>query len=267
MNKLNKLTTLAIIGFLVFLTNTAWAQSTTSTSSTEGTTTVKVQDTPIVSVDSFSDTTKTKTKSTSKNSTKKHSNKSKTTDKTTTTTTTTTTDVVVLTPPKKTPSYSSSGFNKRGKKTVGITGHGFYEFNSDYESLYVNFPTTNINAAGFGVAAYFELGFSDKLSGEVSLGYSRLAYSSKFKSVINQNFFVGDIVGHYYFLNHEKFAPYAIAGLGIYATSGAVAPLLDVGVGNYFRISDDFSVKTELLLKTAIIINRGEARVGIAYHF
>lgn len=166
----------------------------------------------------------------------------------------------------KTP-YSGPAFNKKGKKTIGFTGLGYYEINSSYESLYVSFATNNINTAGLGFAGYFELGFSDKLSGELSLGYSRLLFASKFRTTIRENFFHADFMLHYYFLHSKKFAPYVIAGAGVIASGNTAAPTLDVGIGNYFRVSEHFSVKTELIFKTAITYNRGEARVGIGYHF
>lgn len=148
-----------------------------------------------------------------------------------------------------------------------MTGSGFYEINSDYDSLYFDFPTQNINTAGFGVNAYFDYGFSDRVSGEASLGYSRLSYSNKSRTIINENYFMADFVAHYYFLNKEKFATYMIGGASVYASSSAVAPMADIGIGNYFKITDEFSIKAELIFKSAVILNRGEGRVGFAYHF
>lgn len=168
---------------------------------------------------------------------------------------------------EKTKNNSGPRFMTKNKKSIGVTGIGFYDINSSFESLYVTFVTSNINTAGLGFSGFFEYGFSDKLSGELTLGYTRLLYSNKFRSLVRENFFQADAVLHYYFHDSKKFAPYVIAGGGVNASANAAAPTLDVGIGNYFRVSDDFSVKTELIYKTAIIYNRGEARVGIAYHF
>lgn len=164
-------------------------------------------------------------------------------------------------------STSSSSSSMEGKKIFGLVGMGAYDINSDFESLYVNFATTNINSASLGFLTFFEFGFSDRFAGEISLGYSRLIYSNKFRSVIKENYFVGDILAHYYFLNEEKIKPYVIFGGGAIASSGGVAPVIDAGIGMHYMLNDEFSLKADLIIKSAIIYNRGETRFGISYHF
>lgn len=161
----------------------------------------------------------------------------------------------------------SDSFSKKGAKSIGISFLGFYDINSKFESLYVNFPTENIKAAGFGSNLFFEYGFADQFSGELSLGYARLTYSNKFKNVIKENYFVGDVLGHFYFLKNQRIQPYLLFGAGAMVSSNAVAPTFDVGVGSHFMVTDQFSVKAEIMYKTAIIYHRGEGRVGFAYHF
>ncbi len=172
--------------------------------------------------------------------------------------------VVAAATPEKS---ASSNSGQKGKKTFGVTGSGYYEINSDYESVYFSFPTTSTNTAGFGVNTYFEYGFSEKVTGEISLGFSRLTYASQSRTLIKENYFMSDIVAHIYFLDNDKFATYGIAGASVYASSSAIAPMVDVGVGNYFKITENFSIKTELHLKSAVVLNRAEAKIGVAYHF
>lgn len=144
---------------------------------------------------------------------------------------------------------------------------GFYDINSSFDSLYFNFATENINAFGFGFLAFFEYGFSKHFSGEIDLGYSRLIYASKSRNVIRENYFVGDLLAHYYFMSTEKFQPYVIFGGGTVASSGAVAPTVDAGIGMHYLFTDEFSLKADVIIKSAVIYNRGEGRVGLAYHF
>ncbi|MBF0106751.1 MAG: hypothetical protein HQM16_15670 [Deltaproteobacteria bacterium] len=160
----------------------------------------------------------------------------------------------------------AGGFSKKGVKTIGLNVTGFYDINSGFESLYVSFPTQDIKAAGLGAALFFEYGIADKFTTEIDLGYSRLTYANKFKNVIKENFFVGDILGRFYFLNNQRIQPALIFGAGAIVSS-AVAPTFDVGFGSHFMITDSFSLKAEVLYKTAIIFHRGEGRVGFAYHF
>lgn len=155
----------------------------------------------------------------------------------------------------------------KGKKVAGVMASGYFEINSDFESLYFSFPANSFNTAGFGFGGYFEMGFSEKFSGQVDLGFSRLIYSSLQRNIINESFFTVDVTAHYHFLNNAKFDTYGILGAGAIVSSGAVAPVLDLGVGNYFKLTEQFSIKAELLFKSAIILNRAEARVGVAYHF
>ncbi|OVE81996.1 hypothetical protein BVY03_01745 [bacterium K02(2017)] len=156
---------------------------------------------------------------------------------------------------------------EKGSKSLGLDFVGFYTINSRLESVYVNFSTQNINAAGFGATAFFEYGLSDRFGLEFDIGYSRLTYSDKFSGVIRENFLVADLVGHYYFSNNQKIQPYFIFGAGVVASSNGAAPTFDAGIGSHFYVAKDFSIKTEILIKTAVIYNRAEARIGFAYHF
>lgn len=266
MMTINKIKLLALVCGLIFFSQNALAQSTT-----QPTTKTSTEDIPIVSVDSTAtEPSKTTTKTVSKPKTKTYK---KRTAKRPTTIQLAPNPVVVKKSSDMPTNYSSTAtipsanFMQKNKKMIGFSGMGFYEINSQFESLYVTFPTSNIKAAGFGFTGNFELGFNDRLSGEISMGYSRLSYANKFKNVIKQNFFTSDVVAHYYFLNNQKIAPYVIAGAGIYASSGSVAPTLDTGVGSHFKVADNLSIKTDLIYKTAIIHNRLEARVGLAFHF
>lgn len=158
-------------------------------------------------------------------------------------------------------------FSWKGKKAAGVFALGFYEINSDFESLYYNFPINSTRAAGFGFGGSFEFGVAERFSIEGSVAFSRLTWASHQRSIIKENFVAVDIVGHYHFLNNEKFDTYAIFGAGVYASSGTAAPLVDVGIGNYFKINESIAIKAELIFKSAIIFNRAEGRVGAVFTF
>jgi len=163
---------------------------------------------------------------------------------------------------------NAQAFSVKEKKAIGVAGMGYFDLNSDWESLYFNFASAgSTKTAGFGFVASFELGLADRVSGEISLGYSRLLYSSRQRTLIKENYFVADVVGHYYIGASEKFNPYVIFGVGAGVSGSSVVPVADVGFGMHFMLTKEFSVKTELLIKSAVIYNRGEARVGVAYHF
>ena len=168
---------------------------------------------------------------------------------------------------QKTSDSSSSGDSIKGKKSFGLMGSGYYEINTDMSRLYYNFTLKSTHTAGFGISTFFEYGIAERFSLEFSLGYSRLLYASKQRGVINENYFVADVDAHYYFLNSEKFGTYAIGGAGAIVSSGSVVPVGDIGIGNYFKITPEVSIKAELIFKSAIVFNRGEGRVGIAYTF
>jgi hypothetical protein len=162
----------------------------------------------------------------------------------------------------------AQAFSMKGEKVIGISGVGYYELNSDWESLYFGFSAAgNTKTAGFGFNVSFELGFSDQISGEIDLGFNRLVYASRQRAIIKESFFTGDVLGHFYFLQNDTFNPYLIFGVGALVSSSSVAPVGNVGFGMHFRITEEFSVKTELIFKSAVLLNRGEGRVGFAYHF
>lgn len=155
----------------------------------------------------------------------------------------------------------------KGKKIWGIAGLGFYEI-SNYESLYVNFATSNLKAAGAGFKTYFEYGVGDQFYLEGSAGYARVTYSNKFFNQIKQNFFLIDILGKYYFMDAaSRIQPYVGGGVGGLISSRSAAPLLDIAVGSHFMLTDQFSIRLQAMYKTAIIHNRAEGSLGIAYHF
>lgn len=193
-----------------------------------------------------------------------------TTSTTSATTTPTTTEpaptpVVVSAQSEKIPT-SVKNYSIDGKFGLGVMATGFYEL-TNYESLYVDFVTSDIKAAGLGFTSFVEYGFSDRITGSLQLGFSRLLYINKFSTTTRKNFFVGDLMGNYYFSNNGKLMPYLTFGVGIMASSGNVAPTGNVGGGLRYQINEDFSLRGELLYKTAIIHHRGEARIGVSYHF
>lgn len=153
----------------------------------------------------------------------------------------------------------------KGKKTFGFMGLGYYEI-SNFESLYVPFATSGMKAAGAGFEGFFEYGFTDNFGLNVALGYDRLLYANKFRTQVKENFFIADITGHYYFNAGDTVHPFIGGGIGMEA-SRTIAPTLDVGGGADFMVSDNVSVRFQLLYKTAIIHHRGEAGLGVAYHF
>jgi hypothetical protein len=169
--------------------------------------------------------------------------------------------------PTVTPATSSSGDEHQGKVNVGLGATGFYNFYSNFDSLYVDFGASGIKTAGFGFQTYIEYGFSDRFTGTFDLGFQRLTYSNKFRPVIKENFFVADFMGNYYFLDNSKIRPYATAGAGMIISSGAVAPTGNLGIGTHIMLADEFSLKVQALYKTSIIQHMAEATVGFAYHF
>lgn len=179
------------------------------------------------------------------------------------------TETTVAQTPVATPAApaSSSGYSHQGKVSVGLGATGFYNFYSNFDSLYVDFGASAIKTAGFGFQTYIEYGFSDRFTGTFDLGFQRLTYSNKFRPVINENFFVTDFMGNYYFLDNSKIRPYATAGAGMIISSGAVAPTGNLGIGTHIRLADEFSLKVQVLYKTSIIQHVAEGTVGFAYHF
>jgi hypothetical protein len=202
--------------------------------------------------------------------TPKDKNSAATTTSTTSATTTPTpvatpTPVVVSAQSEKIPS-SVKNYSIDGKYGLGVMVAGFYEL-SNYESLYVDFVTSDIKAAGLGFTSFVEYGFSDRITGSLQLGFSRLLYINKFSTTSRKNFFVGDLMGNYYFMNNGKIMPYATFGAGLMASSGNVAPTANVGGGLRYQINEELSVRAELIYKTAIIHHRSEGRIGFSYHF
>lgn len=174
-----------------------------------------------------------------------------------------TVEVVVQAPAAKTK------VSRKGKMNAGGGAIGFYEY-STTESLYVDFSTDEVNAAGAGFKGFFEYGLNDRLAIGGSLTYSYVLYVKEFDlSVVTQSFWSFDFMGAYYFTDDysKKFQPYAAFGAGAHFSGNGVTPLLDLGVGMHYRFNDYVSLKTEILGKTAIVHNRGEAFLGIAFHF
>lgn len=156
---------------------------------------------------------------------------------------------------------------RKGQKSLGFMGIGAYEI-SNFESLYVPFATSGIRAAAVGFEAFFEYGVSDKFGVNFAAGYDRLLYANKFRTQVKENFFLIDVTGHYYFdVAGGKVQPFFAGGLGGEISSGGTAPLLDLGGGVDFMVSDNVAVRLQTLYKTAIIHHRAEAGLGIAYHF
>ena len=158
------------------------------------------------------------------------------------------------------------GGSHKDQKTFGFMGLGYYEI-SNYDSLYVSFATSSLKAAGLGFETFFEYGLADKFGLNFAAGYDRLLYANKFKALIAENYFLIDITGHYYFNTEGNIQPYLAGGAGGEISSKGAAPVLDLGGGIDFMVSDAVSVRFQTLFKTAIIHNRAEAGLGIAYHF
>jgi hypothetical protein len=160
----------------------------------------------------------------------------------------------------------SDDYSHKGKKNFGLVIIGAYEI-TYYESLYFDFFATGLNIGQAGANVFIEYGFADRISASITTGYSRIIYANGFKTQMNKNVFNIDLLAHYYFLKSDKFMPYATAGFGTQFTTTGIAPLLDLGAGFRFMISDKFSVKAELLMKSNVLHNHGEVRVGAGYHF
>lgn len=172
---------------------------------------------------------------------------------------------------KDTPVVSAQASNTDGswksKRALGLNAAGYFELNSDWESLYFDFPANNIKTAGLGFGGFFDIGTSDKFSVEIDLGYSRLLYSDTQRSIINESYFLADLVVHYHFHQRGAWDIYGIGGAGAYISSNSVAPMINLGIGSYLNLDEGFYLKTEFIAKSAIILNRAEARIGLAYQF
>lgn len=154
------------------------------------------------------------------------------------------------------------------KMAMGLFGVGYYEINSDWLSLYYGTTAPSTTTAGLGFGGFFEVGTSEKISIEMALGYSRLLSATRQRDTINESYFLADLVAHYHFHNKGSWDAYAIGGVGLDASGSAATPLVDLGIGSYYKLTNDgFYLKTELLVKSAVIFNRAEGRIGIGYEF
>lgn len=166
----------------------------------------------------------------------------------------------------------------KGMKVLSASGSAFLDFGS-YEKMYLDSTdnaaitaagstVSSITAGGIGGNVGFEYGFSDRISGTFSAGYSRLTYSNKFRALVAENFFGVDVTANYYVSkNAQKILPYVSAGVGMVASTERVLPTLDIGGGAQFFVSDTIAIKAQLLAKAAFIFNRLEPSIGVAYHF
>lgn len=170
---------------------------------------------------------------------------------------------------QNTSNQSSSSDSNYGKGTMhaGFFALGYYEINSTLDSLYYGSNIEDTNTSGLGFGGYYEYMFSDKMSAQVSAGFSRLMSTTKQRAIIEENFFIMDVVGKYYFTHSGRFHPYALLGAGIYASSGGLAPVAEVGAGTYIDLNETISLQTEVIYKTALALHRAEARIGIGFHF
>lgn len=166
------------------------------------------------------------------------------------------------------PKTTAAAHPLKGKKNLGIEGTGFLEFSS-YDRLYMsNVNVNGYRTGGLGMQAFFEYGLTDQITLSADVFYSRLTYANQFKATIRNNFFGGDVLAHYYFLKKvNKLLPFISAGVGLIASSGSALPLLDLGGGGHFFVTNKLSLKGEILFKTAFIHNRFEPALGLAYHF
>lgn len=163
-----------------------------------------------------------------------------------------------------TPSFAAG---HDGAKSFGFTGLAYYEM-SDFESLYVDFPTSDLNTSGAGFQVYYEHGVMDNLTLSGALGYARLLTSNKFDTQVSENFFVVDLLANYYFRDAAvTVQPYLAGGGGVIVSGNGAAPTLDLGGGVHFKVADNVSLRLQVLYKTAIIHHRGEGSFGVAFHF
>jgi hypothetical protein len=165
-----------------------------------------------------------------------------------------------------------------GMHVLSLSGTAFLDFGSE-EGMYLDAAdkaaivatgatVSSITAGGLGLAAAFEYGFSDRISGTVSVNYDRLTYANKFRTLVTESFFGADVTANYYVLRDPKrVMPYVSGGAGVVAGSTKVLPTLDLGGGAQFFVSDSIAIKAQLLVKTAFIFNRLEPSLGVAYHF
>lgn len=156
----------------------------------------------------------------------------------------------------------------KGKIGLGVSALGYYEI-SNYESLYIqNTPTSNIRTSGAGFVADFEYGLAPRFTLGGDLGFSYSLTQNKLKSISKRSFFIGDVLGRYYFANaNETVQPFVALGGGVLASSIGAAPLVDLGGGTKVKLTDNVFLNLQLLYKTAIIHNRIEASFGLAYRF
>jgi len=166
----------------------------------------------------------------------------------------------------------------KGRVTLGFAGTAFLDFGSE-EGMYLSAAdqvaivaaggtVQSVTAGGIGGNLNAEYGFSDRWSGTLSMGFDRLTYANRFKSAVSENFFAVDATANYYWLKNPKnILPYVSAGVGLVAGSTKTLPTLDVGAGAHFYVSDNVSIKAQLLAKAAFIFNRLQPSVGLAYHF
>lgn len=167
----------------------------------------------------------------------------------------------------KTPYDSSQAFTK-GRMNLGVAGSWFFDF-SDYDKIFVG-TGVNINDyrnSGFGGSLFFTYNFNPHwaLTGDVL--FDRLTYASTSRATVRENYFGGDVLVQYDFKVRGRFAPYVAAGAGVIASSGAMLPLIDVGAGAHYFLSNAWSIKVQALFKTAIVYSRIEPSIGVAYHF
>lgn len=161
----------------------------------------------------------------------------------------------------------------KDRKVFGLEGVGHYTI-SNYDSVYVSFPTSSIKVAGSGFHAYFEYGFAENFAFEAAVGYERVHYARQsanpnIRQVIAENFVTLDTRGNYYFLASDKsmVQPYATIGAGTTISGKSAVPLLDIGGGAHFFVADNVSIKLQLLYKTAFIHHHAEAGLGVGFHF
>lgn len=166
----------------------------------------------------------------------------------------------------KVPFDSSQTFTK-GRFNLGVAGTAFFEF-SDFDSLFMqNVNISDYRNAGFGGQIFGSYHFNSRWAITLDAFYDRLTYANKFRTAIIENYFGGDLLLQYHFPVKSRFAPFLAAGAGVIASSGGVLPLFDVGVGTHFFLSNNISLKAQVLYKTAIVENRIEPSIGIAFHF
>jgi len=177
------------------------------------------------------------------------------------TSTTVTTTTITNTKPEVAPASRKDSVN------AGFLTFGYYE-HSTLESLYFDFTADEVTASGLGFKGFFEYGLNERLAVGGALSFAYLLDANFDVSLVSRSFWGLDAFGSYYFADYNKtIQPYVLFGGGILFSNTGLTPILDIGGGAHFKLSETISLKAELMGKTGIVHNRGEVGLGVAFHF